>query len=178
MAKKLGKSHMSQDSKPEAAPFDLDRLHQLVEMMDMFDLREIKLSRGDEKWHLRRGPQEIITGYPAGMPYPAAAPVPAPAAAPVAPAGEVPAAAPAADAGLVPIKSPTVGTFYLAPAPGEKAFVKVGDRVSADTVVCIVEAMKVFNQIPAGVSGTIAKLVLTEGDSVDFGQALFMVKPD
>ena len=71
-----------------------------------------------------------------------------------------------------------MGTFYSASAPGEKAFVKVGDRVSADTVVCIVEAMKVFNQIPAGVSGTIAKLVLSDGDSVDFGQALFMVKPD
>ncbi|MCA9088190.1 MAG: acetyl-CoA carboxylase biotin carboxyl carrier protein [Planctomycetaceae bacterium] len=169
---------MSQDSKPEAAPFDLDRLHKLVEMMDQFDLREIKLSRGDEKWHLRRGPQEIVTGYPAGMPYPAAAPMPAPAApATAAPAGDAPAAAPA-DAGLVPIKSPTVGTFYSASAPGEKAFVKVGDRVSADTVVCIVEAMKVFNQIPAGVSGTIAKLVLSDGDSVDFGQALFMVKPD
>ena len=78
----------------------------------------------------------------------------------------------------MPIKSPAVGTFYAAPAPGEKAFVSVGDRVSKDTTVCIVEAMKTMNPITAGLAGTIAKIVLTDGDTVDFGQALFMVKPD
>lgn len=76
------------------------------------------------------------------------------------------------------IKSPTVGTYYAAPQPGDPPFVKVGDRVTPDKVVCIVEAMKVFNQIPAGVSGTISKVLLSDGDAVDYGQALFLVTPD
>ncbi|MCA9079297.1 MAG: acetyl-CoA carboxylase biotin carboxyl carrier protein [Planctomycetaceae bacterium] len=171
---------MSQDAKPDAGTFDLDRLQKLVELMDQFDLREVKLSKGEEKWHLRRGPQEIVTGVPAQYALPSAAipAVPAAAAPAAAPPTGGDASAPSADAGLVPIKSPTVGTFYSSPSPGEKTFVKVGDRVSNDTVVCIVEAMKVFNQIPAALSGTIAKVLLADGDSVEFGQPLFMVKPD
>jgi acetyl-CoA carboxylase biotin carboxyl carrier protein len=100
------------------------------------------------------------------------------AAAPVALAAASPSpTASPAEEHAVPIKSPTVGTFYQAPSPGEPAFVKVGDAVKADTVVCIVEAMKVFNQIPAGVSGTISKVLLNDGDPVEFGQTLFLVKP-
>ena len=107
---------------------------------------------------------------------PAAMPA-APAQAPAAPAAEA-AEAPAADAGTIEIVSPTVGTFYSSPQPGDPPFVKVGDTVRADTVVCIVEAMKVFNQIPAEVSGTISKVLVNDGDPVEFGQALFLVKPE
>lgn len=155
--------------------FDLDKLQQLVEMMEKHDLREVKLSKGGQKWILRRGPQEVVQVPaamnmmpPAGMP---AAPAPAP-------APQEPAEAPAADAGLIEIVSPTVGTFYCAPQPGDPPFVKVGDVVRPDTVVCIVEAMKVFNQIPAEVSGTITKVLVNDGDPVEFGQALFLVKPE
>lgn len=162
------------DEAPES--FDLDRLQQLVELMEKHDLREVKLKRGNQKWILRRGPQEVVQVSPAAMsmplpPMPSAAP--APSHAPVA------AAAPAATGdGLAEIKSPMVGTFYRSPSPGEPAFVKEGDRVTRDTVVCLVEAMKFFNQIKAEASGTIAKVLVNDGDPVDYGQALFKIKPE
>lgn len=167
---------MTQDAKNDDVAFDIDQVERLGEIMERFDLREVRLSRGDQKWILRRGAQETFVSAPVAT---AAAPVPV-AAAPVAAAAPAPAAGGGADAsaGLVAIESPAVGTFYVAPAPGEKAFVNVGDRVSHDTTVCIVEAMKTMNPIAAGVSGTISKIVLKDGDSVEFGQALFMVKPD
>lgn len=153
------------------APFDLDKLRALVEMMEKHDLREVRLRRGDQRWVLRRGPQEVATFAPA---VPLGAP-----AAPAAPAGAAapPASAPADD-GLREIKSPMVGTFYRAATPGEKPFVKEGDRVNSDTVVCLIEAMKFFNQIKADCSGTIVKVLANDGDPVDYGQPLFKIKPE
>jgi acetyl-CoA carboxylase biotin carboxyl carrier protein len=156
------------------APFDLDKLKQLVEMMESHGLTEVHLRRGDEQWKLRRGP-ELIHAAPQQF----AAPLPM-AAAPVAAAPAPTAAAasaPAADSGLIDIKSPTVGTFYAAPSPGEPAFVTVGSVVTPETIVCLIEAMKVFNQIPAEVNGTIAAILVKSGDAVEFGQPLFRVKP-
>jgi len=153
------------------APFDLDKLRELVEMMEKHDLREVRLRRGDQRWALRRGPQEVA--YAPAMPMAPAAPAAAPSAA-------APAAAPAAAAedGGVQIKSPMVGTFYRASTPGDKPFVKEGDRVSNDTVVCLIEAMKFFNQIKADCSGTIVKVLVNDGDPVDYGQPLFKIKPE
>ncbi|MDX2016085.1 MAG: acetyl-CoA carboxylase biotin carboxyl carrier protein [Planctomycetota bacterium] len=102
-------------------------------------------------------------------PAPAAAPAPAPAAAPAAPA------APAVSGKT--IDSPMVGTFYAAPNPDAPAFVKVGQKVSADTVVCLIEAMKVFNEIKAEQSGTIEAVLVKSGQAVEFGQKLFSIKP-
>lgn len=173
---------MTQTSTNDGGAFDLDRVQRLVELMEQFDLREVRLSRGDERVYLRRGPQEVLQAFPAYNPAPAAPAVPPPPAAPApAPASSGGTATPAAasgDAGLIPIKSPAVGTFYVAPAPGEKPFVSVGDRVTKETTVCIVEAMKTMNPIAAGVTGTIVRAVLNDGDAVEFGQPLFMVKPD
>ena len=157
------------DEAPES--FDLDRLQKLVELMEKHDLREVKLKRGNQKWILRRGPQEVLQVAPAmGM-----ASMPA-----AAPASAAPASPPPAGGGdgLLEIKSPMVGTFYRSPSPGEPPFVKEGDRVGRDSVVCLVEAMKFFNQIKAEVSGTIAKVLVNDGDPVDYGQALFKVKPE
>ena len=154
-------------------PFDLDNLQKLVELMDKFDLNEVKLQKGNERVILRRG----IGGDMIPMPMAhAMAPGPqaAPAAAPSAPAAS--AAAPASEENLPAIKSPTVGTFYSAAQPGEPPFVKPGDRVKGESVVCIIEAMKVFNQIPAKMSGTIVKCLVNDGDPVDFGQPLFLIK--
>jgi acetyl-CoA carboxylase biotin carboxyl carrier protein len=151
------------------APFDLDKLRELVEMMEKHDLREVRLKRGDQRWMLRRGPQEVA--------YAPAMPMAAPPAASGAPAPAAPAAA-AADDGGVQIKSPMVGTFYRASTPGDKPFVKEGDRVSNDTVVCLIEAMKFFNQIKADCSGTIVKVLVNDGDPVDYGQPLFKIKPE
>lgn len=167
---------MAETAKSGDAPFDLDKLKQLVEMMESHGLTEVNLRRGDEQWRLRRGPEvvQVAPQYaPAPMPMAAAS---APVIASAAPASAA-AAAPAADAGLIDIKSPTVGTFYAAPSPGEPAFVSVGSVVTPETIVCLLEAMKVFNQIPAEVSGTITAILVKSGDAIEFGQPLFRVKP-
>lgn len=158
--------------------FDLDKLQQLVEMMEKHDLREVKLRRGDQQWNLRRGPQEVVHAMPMGG-YAAHAPVahaPAPAsAAPAAPSA--PAAAKSGDEGLIAVKSPMVGTFYTSSQPGEPPFVKVGSAVKPDTVVCLIEAMKFFNPVKSDATGTIAKILLKDGDAVEYGQTLFLIQP-
>ncbi len=158
--------------------FDLDRIKQLIRMMEKHDLSEIKLEGGDQKWVLKRG-GVFHAGPPMPMMFPpgAAAAVQVPAGSPASQAGGVSGTAPA-DEGLIQITSPTVGTFYGAPQPSDPPFVKVGDRVTPEKVVCIVEAMKVFNQIPAEVTGTVRQVLAQDGEAVEFGQALFTVKPD
>ena len=156
--------------------FDLDKLQQLVEMMEKHDLREVQLRRGDQQWKLKRGPQEVVHAAPMPGLY---APQPM-AVAPVAPAGAAPAAAAPAkssDEGLLQVKSPMVGSFYSSPQPGEPAFVKVGDGIKADGVVCLIEAMKFFNPVKSDCSGTIAKICVKDGDAVEYGQVLFLVRP-
>jgi acetyl-CoA carboxylase biotin carboxyl carrier protein len=103
------------------------------------------------------------------------APVAAPAAAPAPSAA--PAAAPASDEGLVAIESPMVGTYYASPSPDKPPFVSVGGQVGPNSVVCLVEAMKIFNEIKAERSGTIVKVLVQSGQAVEFGQPLFMIKP-
>jgi acetyl-CoA carboxylase biotin carboxyl carrier protein len=139
--------------------------------MEKHDLTDVHLRHGAEQWRLRRGPQ-VVAAAPTAFAAPAA---PAPVAA--VPATPAPvAAAPASH--LVEIKSPIVGTFYVSPTPEDPAFVAAGSRVSADTVVCIVEAMKVMNQITADVSGTIEEILVGNGDPVESGQVLFRVNPN
>lgn len=157
----------------------------LVEMMSEHDLAEITLKDGEEEIHLKRSGAPVIEGmscshpmYYAPQMHAMAPPMAAPPGAAAAPAGAPPAAEVDEDAGLVPIKSPMVGTFYEAPDPQSPAYVAVGSKVSANTVVCIVEAMKVFNEIKAEVSGTIAKVLVKNEAAVEFGQPLFLVKPD
>lgn len=163
---------MTEEDKSGGAPFDLDKLRELVEMMESHGLTEVSLRRGDEKWKLRRGHEVVIPGPAMAYPQMAAPPAAAaPAAAAAAPA------APAVDSSLLVIKSPTVGTFYTSPSPDDPPFVSIGSKVVSDTVVCIVEAMKVFNQIPAEVNGTIVEILVNTGDSVEFGQPLFRVRP-
>ena len=162
---------MSEADSTGKTPFDLDRLQQLVEMMEKHGLSEVNLRRGDEQWRLRRGAREVVHAAPPQMTFAA----PAPSAAPVAQSAAV--AAPAEPSGLIDIKSPTVGTFYAAPSPGEPAFVTVGSVVTPETIVCLLEAMKVFNQIPSEVSGTITAILVKSGDAMEFGQQLFRVRP-
>jgi len=167
-------------------PFDLSKLRELVSMMEKHGLSEVDLRSGTERWRLRRGPGDtpampMPVGFPGPMPTPGfpmmpfppgvspQATAPAPVASPAAPA------APAA-AELPAIKSPTVGTFYSSAAPGEAPFVQVGSKVNTDTVICIIEAMKVFNQITSDVTGTIAEVLVKNGDPVEYGQPLFRVR--
>lgn len=166
---------MAREGKSDSSGFDVDGLRQLIELMEKHDVTELKLQQGEAKYLLRRGPQGVVSVPAAPVAVPAPAPVAPPSTASTTSDAGTP---PAQNEGLIEIQSPTVGTFYQSPTPDDPAFVKVGDQVSKETVVCIVEAMKVFNQIPADVSGTIAKVLLKDGDPVEYGQALFLVKPN
>ena len=149
--------------------FDVRRVRRLVELMNEHDLAEIDLRQSDQRIRLRKDGDPIVAPMPAA---PMAAPVaPAAPAAPAA-ASEATAAAPSAPSGKT-INSPIVGTFYASPSPDAAPFVKVGDQVGPETTVCIVEAMKVFNEVPAECSGKIVKVLVESGDAVEFGQPLF-----
>ena len=151
---------------------NIKTIKELVSMMSEHDLVEIKIVDGDSKIHLKRpNPQAsapIMTQVP--MQQAPAMPV----AAPVAAAASV-ATAPTVD-DTPTVESPIVGTFYTAPSPDSDPFIKVGDRVTADTVVCIIEAMKVMNEIKAEMDGIVEQICVSNGEAVEFGQALFKVK--
>ena len=156
--------------------FDVRKIRRLVELMKEHDLNEIDLRQENMRIQLRRG------GNPAVSPVIApAAPIPAsvapPASRPAAPEpkASTEAQTPAASGTEALITSPIVGTFYAAPDPDAPAFIKVGDHVGPETTVCIVEAMKVFNEIPAEVSGKIVAVLIENGSPVEFGQPLFRV---
>ena len=167
---------------------DIRKLKELIRLMVENELTEIDLKDEKETVSLRReGSQAPMVQMSPAPAAPLAAPAPAPAApaAPPAPApaAPAPAAAPASEpspadtSNLEQITSPMVGTFYSAAKPESPAFANVGDTVTADTTVCIVEAMKIFNEIKAEQSGVIEKVLVSNGDSVEFGQALFLVRP-
>ena len=154
---------------------DLKQLKALVKLMAANDLTEIDLHDAEgERVKIKRGSDPSVQVV---SPQAVAPQQPAPAAAP--PPPPPPAAEPAKDAdeGLIPIPSPMVGTFYTASSPDAAPFVSVGATVKPDTVVCLVEAMKVFNEIKAEVSGTIQRVCVESGRAVEFGEPLFMVKP-
>ena len=152
---------------------DLKTLKQLIKLMVDNDLTELDIEAEGGPVKLKRNSQsQTVVAVPASTPPPAAAPAPAPAPA-AAPAEEPASGAPTGPT----IDSPMVGTFYTASGPDAAPFVSVGDKVDADTVVCIVEAMKVFNEIKAETSGTIESILVDNGEAVEFGQPLFSIKP-
>ena len=163
---------------------DIRKLKELIRLMVENELTEIDLKDEKETVSLRRegsqAPVVQVSPAPAA-PAPVAAPAAAPAPAASAPAAPAPAPAsepsPADTSNLEQITSPMVGTFYSAAKPESPAFANVGDTVTADTTICIVEAMKIFNEIKAEQSGVIEKVLVSNGDSVEFGQALFLVRP-
>ena len=149
--------------------FDIKKIRRLVELMKEQDLAEIELRQGEQRIRLRR---EGMHGSATGSPLSHS---PAPLATTTAPIPSVSAVPPADDVNLQVIKSPMVGTFYTAANPESAPFVKVGDHVGPESIVCIIEAMKVFNEIPAEVSGQIAAVLVENGAPVEFGQPLFKV---
>lgn len=161
----------------EKKELDLQQLDKIVSMMVENDLVEVELINGDDKIHLKRpkpAKQTFVTAGPGHVMHPGqVAPQPQ-----TQPATEQQTAeTQKTDENLIDVKSPIVGTFYAAPSPDSEPFVKVGDRVSPDTVVCIVEAMKVMNEIKAETSGIIAEVVVENGQAVEYGQVLFKVRP-
>jgi len=165
------------EGKSAGVPLDLERLRELIALMEKHDLSEVDLQNGEQRCRLRRGPQNVsVMSAPQGyMPQPMHM-APAPSAA-GSTGGQAAAPAAPVNDGTILIKSPTVGTFYVSPSPDDPAFVKVGSTVKADTVVCLIEAMKVYNQITADVTGTITEILVNNADAVEFGQPLFRVKP-
>jgi acetyl-CoA carboxylase biotin carboxyl carrier protein len=154
------------------SPFDVRTIKLLVGLMSQHDLSEIDLREGEHRIRLRRGFEvpvaPTVSAAPAG---PAAAPPPAPSA----PATPAAADKPAKPVNL--IKSPTPGTFYAAPDPKAEPFVRVGSRVTPTTVVCLIEAMKIFNEITADCTGVVTEVLVENQRPVEFGQVLFKVDP-
>jgi acetyl-CoA carboxylase biotin carboxyl carrier protein len=146
---------------------DLKEIKALIDLMQKNGLTAFEMEKDGFRISLAKE-----AGYAPAMAY--AAPPAAPAAAVPAPAAAPAEAAPAASGKEIP--SPMVGTFYSSPSPESPAFVKVGQKVTPDTVVCIIEAMKVMNEIKAEVSGTITEVAAENGQPVQFGQALFRYK--
>ena len=162
---------------------DLEQLRGLMAAMADFQMSELELEKQGERVHLKRGPsgEGILIaspGAPATVPTSAIAGSAAPAAgagAPVTSAASAPADEDESDS--IWITSPFVGTYYEAPSPGTPAFVKVGQTISPGTVLCIVEAMKLMNEIESEVSGTIVEIAGSNGQPVEFGDRLFKIKP-
>jgi acetyl-CoA carboxylase biotin carboxyl carrier protein len=159
-------------------------LKELIEFLIEKDIAEFELERGDVKVRIKRAGEHTVVhshGEPrfyAVPPAPGTAPelgavpvVVAAAAAPAAPA------APAPEEGLHSVKSPIVGTFYEAPSPGAPPFVKPGDSVEVGQVLCIVEAMKLLNEIESDVAGEIVKKLAVNGQPIEYGQELFVIRP-
>ncbi len=176
------KNKGKKDAKPKAvfkssgSPMDVNLLEEIVKLMAANDLNTVDVREGDKRVVLKRGVAVSPVTYASHGPQSYSGP--APVAAASAPALAKPQAAPVDDtAGLVAVKSPMVGTYYAASSPDAKPFVSVGSSVDEDTDVCVIEAMKVFNNIKAETRGTIAKVLCTNGQTVEFGQTLFFVKP-
>jgi acetyl-CoA carboxylase biotin carboxyl carrier protein len=150
---------------------DLRKLKKLIDLVEESGIAELEVTEGEEKVRITRVNQNVAPTYLAQAPQiqlPAAA-----AAAPVAAAGEAAPAAPVQEG--TPVKSPMVGTFYRAPSPGAKNFIEVGQQVNAGDTLCIIEAMKLLNEIEAEVSGTVKAVLVENGQPVEFGEPLFII---
>lgn len=159
-------------------------LKELIEFLIEKDISEFELERGDVKVRIKRGadaqPVSVITpmaAVPAMTPMAAAAPVTPASATPTPAASQTPAVPAQAEEELHLVKSPIVGTFYEAPGPGAPPFVKPGDTVQAGQVLCIIEAMKLMNEIESDMAGEVVKVLAANGKPVEYGQPLFSIRP-
>ncbi len=167
---------MAEKASGPAEPLDVQRIHYLVRLMKRYDLTALDVLDGPVQIRLRRS--HPSAGTVAAVAAPVAQPVlaPAVAAAPL-PAATVPAAVAVAGPETVVIESPMVGTYYSSSSPDVPPFVNVGSVIRRDTIVCLIEAMKVFTEIPAEVSGTISEILVKNGQAVEYGQPMFRVVP-
>jgi len=145
---------------------DIRKVKKLIELLEESDINEIEIQEGEESLRISRA-SSVAAAAPVMQAAPVAAPVAAPAPAAAAPA------APAIEGHA--ITSPMVGTFYRSPSPGASAFVQVGQSVNAGDVICIIEAMKMMNQIEADKSGTVTAILAEDGDAVEFDQVLVTI---
>ena len=153
---------------------DHNQLRELIALLGESDIQELKLEGDDFRLELRRNlpvsqPQVVMQAAPASLPAPVAAAPATPSAAPP--------AAPAVRGDLVEITAPMVATFYRAPSPGDPPFVELGARINVGQTVCILEAMKLMNELESEVSGEVVEILVENGTPVEFGQVLMRVKP-
>ena len=149
---------------------DIRKVKKLIELLEESGIAEIEISEGEDSVKISRYGSNIAAPIPLAIPPVAAAPA---AAAATAPASALAMAEAEEDGHVVP--APMVGTFYNAPSPGSAPFVQVGDRVSIGDALCVIEAMKMMNQIEAEVAGTIKSIRVQNGDPVEYGQILFVI---
>lgn len=153
---------------------DLRKIKTLIELVEQSGISELEVREGEESVRISRQTQQLHYTLPAAV-APQAAPAVAPAAAPVAAAPAAPAAAPAKPSGHV-VRAPMVGTFYRTPSPGAKAFVEVGQTVKVGQTLCIIEAMKMLNQIESDRAGVIVDILVENERAVEFDQPLFVIE--
>ena len=157
----------------------VDEIRELINLAAETGIAELEVQRGDNRVRIRRAsfaaPQEIVMAHPGYAPAPAAALAPAAPGPTPAPTYESPKEKPA-DPNLVLVKSPIVGTFYESASPGSAPFVRVGERVQPGKVLCIIESMKLMNEIEAETSGIIESKLVMNGQPVEYGEALFAVR--
>jgi acetyl-CoA carboxylase biotin carboxyl carrier protein len=158
----------------------VDEIRELIALASETGIAELEVQRGDNRVRIRRGgfaaPQEIVVASPAPVAAPAYATVAAAAHAPAVEAPKEKPEKPAADPNLVLVKSPIVGTFYEAPAPDAQPFVRVGERIQVGKVLCIIESMKLMNEIEAEVNGIVESKLVMNGQPVEYGEALFGIR--
>jgi acetyl-CoA carboxylase biotin carboxyl carrier protein len=153
---------------------ELKDIKAIIDLMKKNSITEFELEEKDSKLRLKRG---LNGALPAAQADDAVQMIPVSVAAPILPATVVSAAAPAVNSGEIDIKSPMIGTFYRSPSPESASYVDVGAEVNPDSVVCIIEAMKVMNEIKAEVKGVITQILVENGKPVEFGQPMFKVRP-
>ncbi len=158
---------------------DIKQIQELVKLINKTSIGEITIEEDGRKITIKqkKDPVQNITAFAPAQAAPVASPAAAPAPAPAAPATPAKADTPKQD-NLVTIKSPMIGTFYRQAGPGKPVFVNVGDEVSPGKVVCIIEAMKLFNEIESEVKGTIVKVLVEDASPVEYDQPLFLVEPN
>ncbi len=158
---------------------DIRKIKKLIELLEESDIGEIEIQEGEESVRISRGGHGATTYVqPQYTPAPAAPAIAAPAAPAAAPTAPAPAAAETSDSSSLSghiVKSPMVGTFYRSPSPGSPSFIEVGKHVKAGDVICIVEAMKMMNQIEADKAGVIEAILAEDGDPVEFDQPLVTI---
>ena len=159
----------------------VDEIRELIQLATETGIAELEVQRGENRVRIRRASfaahQDVVlapSAYPASAPAPSGQPPPPSGPAPI-PALESPKDKPA-DPNLVLVKSPIVGTFYESPSPGSPAFVRIGERIQPGKVLCIIESMKLMNEIEAEASGIIESKLVINGQPVEYGEALFAVR--
>ncbi len=155
---------------------DIRKVKKLIELLDESGIAEIEITEGEESVRISRNPTGVAAAAPIYMPAPVAATPPAAPAAPAAPvaaAADAPVAAD--DSEGFEVTAPMVGTYYSSSSPGGAPFVQVGDHVNEGDTLCIIEAMKMMNQIEAEVSGNIKSIRVQNGDPVEYGQTIFVI---